>query len=60
MRRYDAAAMAKGALDLEPNHSMVMFHVIHARIEQGRNEEATEVAERAVRLSPQWLVALTF
>jgi Flp pilus assembly protein TadD len=61
MRRYDAAAeMAQGALDLEPNHSMAMFHLIQARVEQGRNEEAIQVAERAVQLAPEWLVALAF
>jgi len=61
IRRYDAAAeMAQGALDLEPNHTMAMFHLIQARMEQGRNEEAIQVAERAVQLAPQWLVALTF
>jgi hypothetical protein len=61
LRRYDAVAeIAQGTLDLEPNHTMSMFHLIHARIEQGRNEEAIQVAEQAAQLAPQWLVALTF
>jgi serine/threonine-protein kinase len=61
LRRYDVAAeMAQGALDLEPNHTMAMFQLTHARIEQGRTAEAVQVAERAVELAPQWLVTLAY
>jgi TolB-like protein/predicted Ser/Thr protein kinase len=61
LRRWDAAAeTAQRALDLESDHTMAMFHLVHARIEQGRNAEAIQTAERAVQLSPQWLVSLAF
>jgi Flp pilus assembly protein TadD len=61
LRRWDAAAeMAQRALGLEPDHTMAMFPLVHARIEQRRNAEAIQTAERAVQLSPQWPVALAF
>src|SRR5579863_7472370 len=61
MRRYDAAAeMAESALSLEPNHTMAMFHLINARIQQGRTKEAIEVAQHATQLFSEWLVPLAY
>ena len=59
MRRYEECAeMAEQALDLDPNHSMAIFHLLMVRIEQKRYEEAVELAERVVRLDGRWLVSL--
>jgi serine/threonine protein kinase/Flp pilus assembly protein TadD len=59
MRRYEACAeMAEQALDLEPNHSFAMFHLLMVRLEQQRYEEAIELAERVVQLNGRWVASL--
>jgi eukaryotic-like serine/threonine-protein kinase len=61
MRRYEACAeMAEQALELEPNHSLALFALAGARLEQQRYEEALAVAQRAMQIDGRWLVSLTY
>jgi serine/threonine-protein kinase len=59
LRRYEEAAeMAQKALDIEADHLFGLFHLLMARVDQGRFGEAIALAERAVRVHGRGFVPL--